>query len=95
MGRAHARQALLEVTDTEYFMLMDADDISAPGRLEKSLTYMDTNVACDVLGGQIIEFGNGLSTIRRVPQCHREILKLGKSRQPLNHVTMYCSSDLA
>ena len=88
-GRAYARQYLVQRSIGNFIMIMDSDDISASDRLEKQYFYMLNNPEIDVLGGKIMEFGEGVeSRLRSVPLVEKEILSFGKFRQPLNHVTI-------
>ncbi|OYY25920.1 MAG: hypothetical protein B7Y63_09825, partial [Sulfurovum sp. 35-42-20] len=88
-GRAYARQYLIQRASGTFIMIMDADDVSTPDRLDKQYFYMLNNPEVDVLGGWIMEFGEGVeSRLRSVPLVEKEIVNFGKFRQPLNHVTI-------
>ena len=76
----------------EYIFRMDADDISLPTRFEKQISYIEQHPEIDVLGGNIIEFLNSPDEenkrVRACPEKHEEIVKMGKLRNPMNHVTV-------
>ena len=75
----------------ELIFRMDADDISVPTRFEKQLAYMQTHPEIDVLGGVIQEFQASTDEKMRArvcPQAHNDIVKMGKHRNPMNHVSV-------
>ncbi|HHX67666.1 MAG TPA: glycosyltransferase [Gallicola sp.] len=76
----------------EYIFRMDADDISDSKRFESQVKYLKNNPNIDVLGSDIKEFSvdyrNENMRIRHVPNFHREIVKMAKRRNPMNHVTV-------
>ena len=75
----------------EYIARMDSDDISVNDRFEKQIVYMQNNINCDLVGGNIQEFddltGKELS-YRIVPNSKEVILNYLKKRNPFNHVTV-------
>lgn len=76
----------------DYIFRMDADDISHPQRFEKQILYMEANPQVDVVGTDIAEFYTSPNEenlrVRACPACHDEIVKMGKKRNPMNHVTV-------
>lgn len=75
---------------SNYIVRMDSDDISLPNRFEDLSYFIDKHPFVDVIGAQIEEFmykPADLNRFRRVPLSHDDILKLSKSRNPMNHVT--------
>lgn len=75
----------------EYIFRMDSDDISNPLRFEKQLAYMEKHPEIDVLGTDIAEFDNSIDEkmrLRICPQNHEDIVKMGKKRNPMNHVSV-------
>lgn len=76
----------------DYIFRMDADDISHPQRFEKQIAYIEEHPEIDVLGTDIAEFyvspDEGDLRIRRCPSSHADIVKMGKKRNPMNHVTV-------
>lgn len=83
------REGLLKCRN-EIVARMDADDISVPDRIEKELKVLESNPAISVVGGQIAEFCDSVDNIvgyRKVPVKENEIIKMVKTRNPLNHVT--------
>ncbi|AQS95116.1 hypothetical protein BXQ17_13975 [Polaribacter sp. BM10] len=75
---------------------MDADDLSFPDRFENQLSYMFHH-KLDVVGGQIVEFGNDIKDIiatRNVPLSHNEISEFMKTRSPFSHPTVIFKKDV-
>ena len=76
----------------DYIFRMDSDDISAPDRFEKQINYILLHPDTDVLGTDIAEFQNspdeGSLRIRSCPRNHADIVKMGKKRNPMNHVSV-------
>lgn len=76
----------------DYIFRMDADDISHPERFEKQSAYVEAHPEVDVLGTDIAEFYEShleeKLRIRSCPTAHGEIVKMGKKRNPMNHVSV-------
>lgn len=75
----------------DYIFRMDADDISVPERFEKQLAYIEEYPEIDVLGTDIAEFNISPDEQMRqriCPQKHEDIVKMGKKRNPMNHMTV-------
>lgn len=75
----------------DYILRMDSDDISDPERFAKQIMYVETHPEIDVLGTDIAEFQESeLEAKKRTRVCpaeHDDIVKMGKKRNPMNHVT--------
>lgn len=70
---------------------MDADDISLANRFEVQIRYIDEHPEISILGGAISEFDedeSDIMQIRQTPTEHSEIVKMAKTRNPMNHVTV-------
>ena len=76
----------------DYIFRMDSDDISHPKRFEKQISHIEANPQIDVLGTDIAEFyespDEGKLRVRSCPLDHTDIVKMGKKRNPMNHVTV-------
>lgn len=76
----------------DYIFRMDSDDISHPQRFEKQISYIEANPKIDVIGTDIAEFQTNLDEselrVRMCPKDHTAIVKMGKRRNPMNHVTV-------
>ena len=76
----------------DYIFRMDSDDISVFDRFEKQINYIEKHSNIDVLGGNIAEFQKSIDEenkrLRVCPMNHEDIVKMGKKRNPMNHVTV-------
>lgn len=75
----------------EYIFRMDSDDISNKFRFEKQIKFIIENPEIDVIGTNIFEFHTNTDEqmmIRMVPEKHKDIVRLAKKRNPMNHVTV-------
>ena len=77
---------------------MDTDDISLPYRFEKQLKVFEKDQTIDVCSGWVSEFvddENVITSYRKVPENHEEIVKYAKFRCPVNHpAVMYKKSSV-
>lgn len=67
---------------------MDTDDIAKPDRFEKQVKIFQKHPEVDVVGSWIDEFEGDIShvvSVKRLPECHEEILCFAKKRNPINH----------
>ena len=70
---------------------MDSDDICVEDRFEKQIKYLEKNPQVSVLGSWIEEFDTNTgktTSIRKVKLKHDGIVKNGKIKNPMNHVTV-------
>ncbi|WP_454442558.1 glycosyltransferase [Vibrio bathopelagicus] len=76
---------------------MDTDDICMPTRFEKQISIFKTKKV-DVCGSWISEFEYCYKSVlshRILPECHVDIVKLSKLKNPLNHPSvMYRKSSV-
>ncbi len=77
---------------------MDTDDICIPDRFKKQLHFLQEHPEVDVLSAWITEFDHDPANvvgIRSLPECHEDIYKFGKKRNPVNHpVVMFRKSSV-
>lgn len=75
----------------DYIFRMDSDDISDPERFAKQVAYVEAHPEIDVLGTDIAEFQiseqEENKRVRVCPATHEDIVKMGKKRNPMNHVS--------
>jgi glycosyltransferase involved in cell wall biosynthesis len=75
----------------DYIFRMDSDDVSAPDRFEKQIAYVEAHPDVDALGTDIAEFQEDWQEenkrVRACPAHHADIVRMGKKRNPMNHVT--------
>ncbi len=76
-GQGAALNRGLAICDTKYVALMDADDISLPGRLKEQFEYMERDPEVVMLGTQVTLFA-GKREFRgaALPLTHEEIRRL-------------------
>lgn len=76
----------------DYIFRIDSDDISVPERFKKQISYIESHPDIDVLGTDIAEFyvspENEEMRKRICPQNHEDIVKMGRKRNPMNHVSV-------
>jgi len=76
----------------DYILRMDSDDISDPERFAKQIAYVEAHPEIDALGTDIAEFQTTEQEenkrVRVCPADHKDIVKMGKKRNPMNHVTV-------
>lgn len=90
-GLGEALRIGSEYCTGDYIFRMDSDDISHPQRFERQAAYVEDHPEIDVLGTDISEFKIGIDEDMRVRSCpvsHADIVQMGKSRNPMNHVTV-------
>lgn len=90
-GLGEALRIGAEQCTGDYILRMDADDISAPDRFEKQIAYVEAHPEIDVLGTGIAEFQQSADKkmrLRVCPEAHEDIVKMGKRRNPMNHVSV-------
>lgn len=91
-GLGEALRIGSELCTGDYIFRMDSDDISDPQRFKKQIDYLEKNPDIDVVGSDIAEFVNSPEEtnkrIRACPTQHDEIVKMGKKRNPMNHVSV-------
>lgn len=90
-GLGEALRIGSEKCTCDYILRMDSDDISDPHRFERQIAYVETHPEIDVLGTDIAEFNESIDEDMRVRSCpkkHDDIVKMGKKRNPMNHVSV-------
>ena len=90
LGSGAVKRIAFDLIKHPIVAIMDADDISVPTRFEKQLSFL-VNKQADVVGAWISEFKispRDSNIIRSVPSSHSKIFKLGKWRNPINHVSL-------
>lgn len=90
-GLGNALKEGTKFCSNELIFRMDSDDISDPKRFEKQIKFMIENPDVDCLGTYIAEFENFLAEkkkIRIVHEKHKDIVKMARRRNPMNHVSV-------
>lgn len=74
--------------DYQYFVRMDADDISLPNRVQKQMEYLLTHPEIDVVGGATNEIdgnGNNRGKVNHYPLSPEECYQYFAKRNPVAH----------
>lgn len=90
VGLGNALKVGIEECRNELIARMDSDDVSEKDRIEKQLKKID-KTGVDVIGSNIAEYDENMVNItgrRVVPTEHENILKMMKTRNGMNHVTV-------
>ncbi len=86
----------IQYVHTELIARMDSDDISAPDRFAKQLSYIEAHPEIDILGGYTQDFSdvNPCRCIRKHPLSHNEIVKSVYKGSPLCHATVMMKTSI-
>lgn len=90
IGLGASRHKAILRAKSEIIAVMDSDDISTENRFELQLEKFNADNV-DIVGGFIAEFSESpdlIKSIREVPLSHEDIIKRGRWKQPINHVTL-------
>lgn len=81
----------LKHCSNELVARVDTDDINCIDRFEKQLNIFNNNDNIDIVGGYISEFDKDhtiFTNIKKMPEIHKNIVKMSKHRNPMNHMTV-------
>ena len=87
IGLGLALNVGLKHCSNEIIARMDTDDICLPSRFEKQLQVFST-MEVDICGGWVSEFDvscDEVTSYRKLPETHEEILRFSRFKNPLNH----------
>ena len=90
VGLGRALNFGIEKCSNEWIARADSDDICVETRFEKQIDYIKNN-SVDFLSSHIYEFNDDFTkpvTKKTVPVTHDAIVKMAKSRNPLNHMAV-------
>lgn len=96
LGLTNTLNKGLSLAKGKYVARMDADDISLPNRLEKQLTYIESN-HYDLIGGiteMMDENGNRIYSIQKVPTDFEKIKKALCYGQCIAHPTWFGKKEV-
>ncbi len=91
LGFAEALNKGLEQCFFDWVARMDTDDAAYSERFMEQMNFIENNPGVDVVGAWIEEYDDNMDSatgIRKVPETHDEIVRFGKWRSPLNHMTV-------
>lgn len=81
----------LQQCKNEIVFRADSDDVCTYNRFRHQLDYLSKNPDVDILGGTIeefIEYPDSPINRKVMPLKHKDVVKLSKFRNPLNHMTV-------
>jgi len=91
VGTGKAKNIGLKQCSNEIVCIVDTDDISVPDRFEKQIKILSSDPELVILGGQIIEFIDDISSpsgMRNVPLTNLELRQYAKKQSPFNNMTI-------
>lgn len=91
VGTGKAKNIGLKQCTNEIVCIVDTDDISVPDRFEKQIKILSGDPELVILGGQIIEFIEDISSpsgMRNVPLTNLELRQYAKKQSPFNNMTI-------
>jgi len=94
-GHGAARATAVSTATHELIAIQDADDISVPERIERSLSKL-TETGADLVGGYYEEFETDPEephAVRTVPCEQQAIERMAPLRNPINHTTVLARRD--
>lgn len=77
----------IHVSESEYIVRIDSDDIAVPNRLEEIRSYAASNPDISLFGAHVQEFNEDMSVpgkLRKVPLTKDDIFRYGGWRNPFN-----------
>lgn len=91
VGTGKAKNIGLKQCTNEIVCIVDTDDISVSDRFEKQIKILSNDPELAILGGQIIEFIDDISSpsgMRNVPLTNLELRQYAKKQSPFNNMTI-------
>lgn len=91
VGLGNALNEGLKHCSYELVARMDSDDISLNDRFSLQLNAFEKHPETSIVGGWISEFEDDptqITTYRKLPELHEQLLSFFRSKSPLNHVTV-------
>ena len=77
IGLTKCLNQALKISNSEYFIRMDTDDIAMKDRFLKQINYLDQNEDISILGTNAYEIdGNNVELRENVTRKHEDIIKL-------------------
>lgn len=88
-GLIYSLNFAVNISNGEYIIRMDADDIALPDRIKKQVNYMESNNEILVSGGNAIFFsGDKILRQTSLPITHDDIKNLSFVQSPFIHPTV-------
>ena len=90
-GLGNALKVGLPLCSYDLVARADSDDICCPNRFEKQIAYMIAHPEVGILSSYIDEFDSDPSNpidTKKLPVTHKELVKLARFRNPINHMAV-------
>lgn len=90
MGSGYAKNRALEKSSGNFLIIMDADDIMFPHRIEKQVSLLESQKDLDIIGSWVEEFdaqGEKIC-INKLPEEHHQLRLFFGKRNPIAHPSM-------
>lgn len=84
-GIAHALNTAISHSSGEYLLRMDADDLSAPSRIDRQVRYLDAHPSVAVLGSAVRQFTSDVEWTLRYPDSNGPARAMLLFRPPFCH----------
>lgn len=86
-GLSYSLNCAMKISNTDYIMRMDSDDISDKTRVEKQKYYLDKYVNVDALGSWIYEIDDydNIIKIVKYPKDNEACFQMFRQRNPVAH----------
>ena len=94
---AHCWNKGISESSGRFIARMDPDDIMVKDRLENQVIFMEKNPNIDLCGGQIVEFNEFIGdrkSSRKTPLEHKDIQRMLRKYNPLNHVSIMAKKHI-
>ncbi len=91
VGTGKAKNIGLQQCSHEIVCIVDTDDISVSDRFEKQIKIFAKDPELVILGGQITEFIDDISSpsgMRKVPEHYGELVRFALKQSPFNNMTI-------
>lgn len=96
LGAGPAAQAGLGHIQETWLARLDADDVAAPTRFERQLSYLAAHPQIDVLGTSLAEFTHDTAhaqSTRSLPETHAEIARYTRWNSPVNNPSVVLRTE--
>ncbi len=96
-GLGNALRIGVEKCKNSWIARMDSDDYSVPNRIEKQFAMIKENPKINLIGSSIAEFTDDIHNVisyRILPNCHEDIIKYSKTRNPFGHPSILFQKEL-
>ena len=91
VGTGKAKNIGLQECSHEIVCIVDTDDINVPNRFEKQIKVFTEDLDLVILGGQVTEFVDDISSpsgMRKVPLNNEALKKYAERQSPFNNMTI-------